>query len=159
MLDPETIDLLERGSALIIGSVASDAMPHACRGWGLDVDTTEPGRVRVLIDAHETQACANLEPGRPVAITAADVRTLRSVQLKGTSLGVQPGRPEDIPRMARYTQDFYDDIVATDGTPLAVLERLTPDEVVAVLVDVTHQFDQTPGPGAGRAVAAAESAP
>ena len=108
----------------------------------------------ILVDAEDTQARSNLEPGRPVAVTAADVRTLRSVQLKGTSRGIEPARPEDLDRMVRYTAAFYDDIVATDGTPLTVLRRLTPDDVVAVLIEVADQFDQTPGPGAGRAVSA-----
>jgi hypothetical protein len=156
VLDPETIELLEAGSALIIGTVTPDGVPHACRGWGLEVDTAQPGRVRILIDSEATQALANLEQGRPVAVTAADVRTLRSVQLKGASAGIQAAGPDDLERMARYTAAFYDDIVATDGTPLTVLRRLTPDEVVAVQIDVTDQFDQTPGPDAGRAVAPAE---
>lgn len=108
--------------------------------------------VRVLIDAHDEVALANLAPGRPVAVTATDVPTLRSVQLKGVAAGTSPGGRAELERMRRFCDGFYTDIEVTDGTPRDIVERLTPDAVVAVLVDVHEVFDQTPGPVAGRSL-------
>jgi hypothetical protein len=163
VLDADTTALIQAGSALIAGTVADDGMPHASRAWGIDVldeaDVAEPPstrRIRLLLAADDERAIAALEPGRPLAITAADVPTLRSVQLKGTSVGMQPSRPEDHDRMLRYVDAFYDDITSSDGTPRTICDRLTPDAVVAVLVDVHEVFDQTPGPAAGQAVSAAD---
>jgi hypothetical protein len=156
VLDHETAALLTGGSALIVGAVDPGGMPHALRGWGLDVLEHEPLRVRVLLDAHEHEAIGCLAPSRPVAVTAADVPTLRSVQLKGRSAGVDAAVPDDAARLHRYVDMFFGDIVATDGTPRAVLERIVPDAtaLVALTVAVDDRFDQTPGPGAGRSVEA-----
>ena len=49
MLADDTAALLEAGSALIVGTVAPDGEPHALRGWGADVLSRDPCRVRVLI--------------------------------------------------------------------------------------------------------------
>jgi hypothetical protein len=153
VLADDTAALLETGSALIVGTVASDGEPHALRGWGADVIGRDPCRVRVLIDAHEETAIADLAAGRPVAMTAADVVSLWSVQVKGTSLGVEPARAGDDERVSRYVEAFFHDIETTDGTPRVVLDRLVPDTVVAFAIEVTEVYDQTPGPDAGRAVA------
>jgi hypothetical protein len=112
--------------------------------------------VRLLLDAHDEATQANLVAGRAVAITAADVRTLRSVQLKGVSLGVTPGGRPELERMRRFAEAFYADIEDTDGTPREILERLTPDALVVVCVAVTEVFDQTPGPAAGRCLPGAD---
>jgi hypothetical protein len=154
VLDAEVVALVEGGCGLIVATVGHDGSPHATRGWGLDVVSAEPCRVRFLLDADDTRARDDLAGGHPIAITCADVPTLRSVQLKGTSAGVAPAVAGDDERKARYAGAFYSDIHSTDGTPMHVLVRITPDEVVAVLVDVVEVFDQTPGPGAGRAVGA-----
>jgi hypothetical protein len=152
VLADDTAALLESGSALIVGTVSLDGAPHALRGWGADVESRDPCRVRVLIDVHEEQAQADLAAGRPVAVTAADVVSLWSVQLKGTSTGVEPARDGDAERVGRYVDAFFEDIEATDGTPRSVLERIVPDGVVAFGFEVTAVYDQTPGPDAGRAV-------
>lgn len=153
MIDADTRALLEGGSALIVGSVAPDGRPHSSRAWALDVLVDDDVcRVRVLLDGHDEAALANLAAGRPVAVTGADVVSLRSVQLKGTSAGVTSSEPGDAERVARHTRAFFDDVEATDGTPRHVLERLAPDDVVAVEIEVADVFDQTPGPSAGRSL-------
>lgn len=150
----ETAAFLQGGCGLLVGTVDHDGTPHAARGWGLDVVATDPIVVRLLVDPTDERLLADLGAGRPVAITAADVRTLRSVQLKGTSRGPDAPRDDDVARMRRYADAFYVDIVETDGTPRHVLDRLTPDEVVPFMVEVAESFDQTPGPAAGRALEA-----
>ena len=150
----ETAAFLHGGCALLVGTVDEEGMPHAEHGWGLDVVAVDPLTARVLVDPTDVLLAANVAEGRPVAVTAADVRTLRSVQLKGTSLGFDAPRDDDLARMHRYVEAFYLDIVETDGTPRHVLDRLTPNDVAAVLVRVVEGFDQTPGPAAGRAMGA-----
>jgi hypothetical protein len=156
VLDDETATLMRGGCALIIGAVAPDGRPHALRGWGIEVLVEEPLRVRVLVDAHETEAIDHLAEGRPVAVTVADVTTLRSVQFKGRSAGIEAATEDAPDVMARYVDQFFADIAATDGIARSLLERFVPDPaaLVALVLDVDEQFDQTPGPGAGRSVGA-----
>ena len=152
MLDAETRDLLGRGCALIVGLVEPDGSPYATRAWGVEVEAEEPLRLRLLMDRHDRRGLDALVEGAAVAITAADVRTLSSVQFKGRSEGPAPGRLGDEARARRYVDDFFTDIAETDGTPRATLDRLVPEGLVPVVVGIEARFDQTPGPSAGRAV-------
>ena len=93
MADPDDgIDreLAERGCALVIGTVGPDGSPHASRGWGLTLTPATASPVRLLLDAGDAVTLANLrrEGDGRVAITGADVVTLRSFQLKGRVVAI-----------------------------------------------------------------------
>jgi preprotein translocase subunit SecD len=150
VLDEDDQTFLEGGCALIVATVAADGAPHASRGWGLDV--LGGGDVRLLLDADDEQTIANVADTGSIAITAADVRTLHSVQLKGSVLASRAADPAEVARARRYSDDFFLDIHETDGTTYEVLERMVPSRFVACECHVDDWFDQTPGPGAGAPV-------
>lgn len=157
MADPDDgIDreLAERGCALVVGTVGPDGSPYASRGWGLTLTPTTTGPVRLLLDAGDAVTLANLrrEGDGRVAITGADVVTLRSFQLKGRVVAIEDAGDEDRAKVGRYCDDFFADIEATDGTPRVLTERLRPAAYVACTVEVDEAYDQTPGPGAGSRV-------
>lgn len=149
MLEPETVTFLESGCALIVGTVSGTGEPHATRGWGLSVLSAPDGLVRLLLDADDATTHANLAGGGAIAVTATDVRTLRSSQLKGLASAVEEATDEDRARAARFADDFFTDIVESDGTPREHPERLRPSGFVGCTVTIAELFDQTPGPGAG----------
>lgn len=150
MFDEATIAYLQSGCAVIIGTVDSSGRPHAGRGHGLTVVSDDPPVLRLLLDAADATTLANLRETGRVAITTADVETLRSLQLKGETAALDAGTPDDRMKYLQYRHDFLDDIVRTDGTPLELLELWgTVEELVACEVRVGEVFDQTPGPRAG----------
>lgn len=155
MFDDAMTAFLEGGCALLVGTVDPDGAPHASRAWGLRVVAGGP-RVRLLVAAEDHATRANLDDGGRVAITATDVPTLYSVQLKGRALGVEPTTEEDEAQAERFRELFYADIVETDGTPRQLLERLTPVGHLTCIVEVEEVFDQTPGPRAGTAISSSE---
>lgn len=133
--------------------MSPEGEPHASRGWGLDVlDDREVATVRVLLDANDAVGLANLADGGAVAITAADIRTLRSIQLKGRAVGTGRAAAGDAERADRYCEAFMADIMDTDGTPRELLERIVPAAYLPCTVVVHEQFVQTPGPGAGERI-------
>lgn len=153
VFDDETTAFLESGCALIVGTVAADGEPHAGRAWGLDVTRAgdEP-QVRLLLDVDDARTVEHAAAGGAIAITATSVRTLRSVQLKGRTLGLEVASQEDGERAQRYIHEFFTDIWETDGTAAALTDRFVPIGFVACTVEVHERFDQTPGPGAGARV-------
>jgi len=86
MLTEDARALLEGGTALIVGFTKPDGRPHATRAWGCDVDPSGGGAWVLLrtVDAAAMDLHVGDEPTIPIAFTAADVRTLASVQVKGT---------------------------------------------------------------------------
>jgi hypothetical protein len=150
VLDEELGAFLEGGCALLIGTVTPTGRPTASRAWGCTVIDAGRGRMRVVVDSHDATTMGNLASRGRVAVTAADVPTLRSVQLKGRCIGVEPAIPDDLDTAAAYCAKYYGDVALVDGFPLSLCERFTPAGYAACVVDVEELFDQTPGPSAGR---------
>jgi len=145
----QQVPFLESGCVLIVGLVTPGGDPHATRGWGLDVHSTADGIVRVLVDGDHADTVAAIGEGTPVAVTATDVPTLRSVQLKGRIAAVETPAESDPARVARYRDEMFEVVGRTDGVPRHLLERIVPTSFVPCRVVVDDVFDQTPGPGAG----------
>lgn len=152
MIDEEMRAFLATGCALLVGTCDADGTPRATRGWGLDVVAEEPFTVRVLIDRTEEATLHNVARGGQTAITAADVRTLRSLQLKGPATGVEVADGDDEERAERFCQDFFGAIEETDGMPASLTCRIRPAGFAGAVVVVEQVFDQTPGPAAGAAL-------
>jgi hypothetical protein len=149
VLAPETISLLEGGCGVIIGTVAADGAPHVSRGWGITVVSADPPEIRLWLDAADTVAAANLVDNGRVAITGGDISTLHSIQLKGIATPVVPATDDDRRRAERYTEAFFENINAVDGTPFELLSRIRVPDYVTCAVQVVEVYDQSPGPGAG----------
>jgi hypothetical protein len=154
-----TATFLEGGGALLVGTVEADGTPCAARGWGITVLTgDEPGmRVQVVLDASDERALRALAATGAVSVTATDVRTLRSIQVKGLAAPVEAATAADVALARRYCDDFFRAVNEADGIDVALLERLVPAAYVTCEVTVHHRFDQTPGPGAGAAITADET--
>jgi hypothetical protein len=152
VLAPETISLLEGGCGVIIGTVGPDGAPHVSRGWGITVVSTDPVEMRVLLDVDDAVAVRNLRATGRVAVTGGDIRTLDAIQFKGEAARVETATDGDRLRAAQYTDDFFGNISAVDGTPLDLLRGLGARDYAACVVRVEELYDQSPGPGAGTRV-------
>lgn len=144
-LDPARIAMLTAGSGLIVGCVDPDGTPLAVRAWCAAI---VGGRLRIGMSADDVRAVANVEQ-RAVAITAADVPTLASVQVKGRVVGIEPPTRADLELMASQSEAFFQAIHHTDGYPVEGLRRLLPRAIVMIEIEVSDVFDQSPGPRAG----------
>ena len=143
-------------AALIVGTVLPGGEPYATRGWGVTLPPEARGAaspsVRVVLDAAAVEV-PGLASGASLALTSADVRTLRSLQLKGRTVGLEPPTADDLRTASAYFDSFATAVGETDGTSRHLLERLVPDAYVVAVVVVDEVFDQTPGPSAGAALA------
>ncbi len=89
MFTTEMVSFLQSGCALVVGTVGEDGVPLASRGWGLDVDAGERS-ARLLLPAVDPALRNTISRDSRIAVTATNVRTLRSVQLKGLVRDVEP---------------------------------------------------------------------
>ena len=151
MIDEALRAFLERGGAMVVGTASADRVPHAQRAWGCSV--VGPSTVRLLLDAADPVLRQHIDAGGLIAVTSADVRTLRSVQLKGrvTTVDDDP-TSDDLGRCDEHNEELFTDIEQTDHFPRVLTERMVPPAYVVALVEVEELYDQTPGPGAGEQV-------
>lgn len=149
MIGKAVQELLESPCGLLVATAGAGGEPHATRAWAADVVDAATGRVRVLIDADDLVALADLGESGAVAVTGADVRTLRAVQVKGSVTLLEPATAADVARAARHTEAFFRAISELDGIPVELLRRLARRSLVACELTVSEVYDQSPGPGAG----------
>jgi len=153
VIDEALRAFLERGGAMIVGTVAADGTPHAQRAWGCSV--VAPNRVRVLLDGADPVLREHLLASGRIAITSAHVRTLRSVQLKGRAVALEDEpTAADLHRCDVHNEELFTDIEETDHFPRALTERMVPPAYMVAVVEVEELYDQTPGPSAGAQVGA-----
>jgi hypothetical protein len=140
--------MIEAGAGLILGTAAADGTPRGVRAWAAWVVDPDTQRLRVVLTGDDQAVVDNLE-GRRAAVTAADIRTVRSVQLKGRVVSVGQLTPSDAEIAERQTECFFAAVHATDGNPMELLRVMLPSTQVVIEIIVDEQYDQTPGPTAG----------
>jgi hypothetical protein len=157
VFDAETVQFLESGCALIVGIVGPDGAPFAARGWGIDVVVEGDADLRLILDAGEAPLLEVLGAAGAIAVTAGDVRTLYTMQMKGHAVAIMPATDADRARARRYCDDFIAAVHGVDGTPNNLLERMVPLDYAVCMVKVDALFNQSPGPGAGAALERGEA--
>lgn len=152
MIDEALRAFLERGCAMVVGTVSPDGTPHAQRGWGCSV--VDDRTIRVLLDSSDPVLREQVEGCGRIAITSANVRTLRSVQVKGRVLDLEDAPTEDDRRRCdAHNAELFADIEETDFFPRQLTERMVPPGYLVAVIEVDELYDQTPGPSAGTEVA------
>jgi hypothetical protein len=145
---------LARSSGHVVGMVTATGAPSVTRGWGVRI--VDGGRrATLLLSTAEVAALGHAgdDPtGTAIALTATDIRTLRTVQVKGVIDLVEPADDDDLQLLAGYRSEFFAVVNELDMLSVELLERIVPDRLTACSFDIREAFDQTPGPGAGRSL-------
>jgi hypothetical protein len=152
VLDPDLIAFLESGCSTIVGLLTPTGEPFATRAWGTAVVDPERPTLRLLLGAAALASVgrhAGDGSSFPLAVTGADVQTLRSLQLKGTAHSIEMVTDEDRVRSARFCDEFFGAVAQVDGIRRQLMARLAPIDLLACTFDADEMYDQTPGPGAG----------
>ena len=141
--------ILKEPYALIVGLVGTDSHPYATRGWGLTVPPGSLARLRLVLSSDDAPQLNADRETHLVSVTAANPRTLRSVQFKGRAGPAEATTTADRDAVARFCESFFGVVQEVEGTDRTLLERLVPRDFVACTVAVESLYDQAPGPGAG----------
>lgn len=149
ILDETAVGRLGGAAALVIGTVSADGRPHGCRAWAAS-SGPDAATLRVIVDADDERLLANLAAGSRVALTAANVVTMASLQVKGRVRVIEELTALDHATRESRTDRFLADVAETDRVPREMLDALVPARFLVCVVEVDEVFDQTPGPGAGR---------
>jgi hypothetical protein len=84
-------------------------------------------------------------------VTLSRPTSYSTVQVKGTMMAVQAPSAGDLERVRAHVDAFFAE-VGRLGLVEDVARRLVGTALRTVVVEVTERYDQTPGPGAGRAL-------
>lgn len=148
MIAPEIFDLLQTGVSVIVGTRDEAFMPECTRAWGIRVADSGSRVTIFLTETVSRQTLVNLRSNGLIAISCTRPTDHVTCQLKGRVRSIRPANQHDQDTSARWQKDFAGELLAV-GVPPRLCEAWITQPALAIDIDVTDVFVQTPGPGAG----------
>ena len=151
MIPPQVFDLLQTGVSVIVGTRDSSLMPESTRAWGIHIATDRASVTIFLTEAISQKTLQNLRENGLVAISCTRPTDHVACQLKGRLRTIRPAGQADRDHSKSWHRDFAGELIAI-GVPPDLCEAWITEPALAIEIDVTDVFHQTPGPGAGEKV-------
>lgn len=142
------VELLQTGVSVVVGTRDRALMPECTRAWGIIVSKDRTSVTIFLTETISGQTLRNLNENGRIAISCTRPTDHAACQLKGRIRKIRPATKRDIEHSRAWHREFVAELVAI-GVPAALGEAWLTEPIVAVDVDVTDVFHQTPGPGTG----------
>lgn len=158
--DPSLLALLAGPIAISIASRDAGLRPSVVHAYGCRV-VGDGARLRLFVLSDEArQLLADITANGEVATVYSDVRSFRSLQIKGSDAVIEPFDAEDAAAHVKHHRITAAELVALGyAAPLAHGYFSAPNKAGLVTVAFTPEdiFQQTPGPGAGDRLTAAKN--
>lgn len=146
------LTLLSGPIAISIASRDASLRPSVAHAYGCRI-TDDGTRIRLFVLKDEArQLLADVTENGEVATVYSDVRSFRSLQIKGSDTVVEPFDADDAAAQVLHHRVTADELVALGyAAPLAHGYFSVPRKAAFATIAFTPQdvFQQTPGPGAG----------
>jgi hypothetical protein len=153
LIDAELAAFME-GPVMIVAATRDAAFrPTVARFSGLTAPDAQDRFYGFVSSSLWPQAMANMQPGWPVALTFASPADYRAFQIKGTVLSSAPVTAAQRVLAERYVENANSTLRRLGSSPRQIASWLTLEDLYAVQMAATAAFRQTPGPGAGQALA------
>lgn len=151
MIPQAMLDLLETGVSVVVGTRDATLTPECTRAWGIRVGKDRASVTIYLTEAISGKTLQNLKDNGQIAISCTRPTDHIACQLKGRLRGIRPANQRDREHSKIWHREFVGELVAI-GVPASVGEAWITEPALAVDIDVTDVFHQTPGPGTGEKV-------
>lgn len=148
MIPSSIVDLLQTGISVVVGTRDATLMPECTRAWGIRVGKDRRSVTIFLTETISRKTLQNLRDNGLVAISCTRPTDHVACQLKGRLRAIRPVNPRDREHSKQWHSEFLGELVAI-GVPTSVGEAWITEPALAVDIDVTDVFHQTPGPGTG----------
>ncbi|OQW31483.1 MAG: hypothetical protein A4E19_07670 [Nitrospira sp. SG-bin1] len=151
MIPSAIVDLLKTGVSIMVGTRDQSLMPDCTRAWGIRVGRNRRSVTIFLTEAISRTTLRNLRENGLVAITCTRPTDHVACQLKGRLHAIRSADQRDRQASKNWHREFVEELVAV-GAPAQLVEAWITEPALAVDIEVTDVFHQTPGPRAGEKV-------
>ena len=151
-LSEELTEFIESGVSTIVGTRDAALRPCVMRASGAFVSEDREHLTVFLNQALAARTRQNLAQTGWIATTFSRPIDHRTLQVKGRVVELRPARAAERARIERYLAAFVEQLYCV-GLPRALVRRLRVWPSLAVVIEATDVFSQTPGPGAGARIA------
>jgi hypothetical protein len=151
MIPAAICELLQTGVSVVVGTRDAGLMPECTRAWGIRVAKDRSSVTIFLTETISEKTLQNLRENGRVAISCTRPTDHVACQLKGRLRTIRPAVQRDREHSRSWHHEFVGELGAI-GVPASLGQALITDPALAVEIDVTEVFHQTPGPGAGEKI-------
>jgi hypothetical protein len=148
MIPSSIEELLQTGVSVVVGSRDAALMPECTRAWGIVVGKDRASITIYLTEAISQQTLRNLRANGHIAVSCTRPTDHVACQLKGRVRKIRPATKRDMQYSQAWHREFTGELVAI-GVPPSLGEAWITEPALAVDIDITDVFHQTPGPGTG----------
>ena len=141
---------MESGVSILVGSRDAALRPASARGFGVEMDAPRGVATVFLPASGAAITLSNLRDNGQIALTFSRPSDHRSLQLKGRVLSISETDERQRRLQDRYFGLFSEGL-SSIGLRQELLSRIRYYPSYALGFRLESMFDQTPGPGAGRA--------
>jgi hypothetical protein len=151
IIPPDIVELLKTGVSVVVGTRNAGLMPECTRAWGILVGKTGSIVTIFLTEAISEQTLRNLKDNGRIAVSCTRPTDHVACQLKGYVRKIRPATQREQQQSRQWHREFLDELTAI-GVPRSIGEAWITEPALAVDIDVTDVFHQTPGPGTGEKI-------
>jgi hypothetical protein len=148
MIPAPIVELLQTGVSVVVGTRDSALMPECTRAWGIRVEADHKTVTLFLTEAISGTTLRNLRDNGLIAVSCTRPTDHVACQLKGRVRAILPADKRDLEQSRQWHQEFAGELIAI-GVPGELPLAWITEPALAVEIDVTDVFHQTPGPGTG----------
>jgi hypothetical protein len=148
MIPTSIVELLRTGVSVVVGTRDAALIPECTRAWGIRVAADRRSVTIFVTEAISQRTLQNLRDNGLAAISCTRPTDHVACQLKGRLRAIRPADARDQADSRTWHREFVQELLAI-GVPKEVGEGLITTPAVAVDIEVTDVFHQTPGPGTG----------
>jgi hypothetical protein len=152
-LSDEIAAFIESGVSIVVGVVGPRG--RALSGRALAARVLQDATIRVIYPEEGNAALtASAQSGGPIAVTFSAPFSHRTLQIKGFSSRLEDLKPDDLSSVRHQGEAFAAILVAVGHSPAFVqaFSDYLSSALWVLSFPAEEAFEQTPGPGAGRAL-------
>jgi hypothetical protein len=153
MLSEEHVAFIESGVSVLVGTRDAKLRPSGMRGVAARVHPDRQTLTVFFPNATAERTLAGLRDNARIALTFTRPFDHRSMQLKGKAIAFRPATEDERPLLESSVEGWARHLEVV-GLPRALGSRLTYWPATAIDVSIEASFHQTPGPAAGKSMAA-----
>lgn len=147
-ISEELKTFLESGLSIVVATRDGRLQPDGASGWAVSVDDSGDRLTLYLHPQAADEMLRNLERHPEIAVNFDLPTSHRACQVKGRFLAARKARKAEKPIVERQMDAFAADLVQI-GVPRVMTGGWEIWPCVALEVEVTELYEQTPGPGTG----------
>jgi hypothetical protein len=148
MIPSNIVELLQTGVSIVVGTRDAALVPECTRAWGIRVGKDRVSVTIYLTESISRRTLKNVNDNGLIAISCTRPTDHVACQLKGRVRNIRQATKRDTEQSRAWHLEFLEELIAI-GVPRSLGEAWITEPALAVEVDVTDVFHQTPGPGTG----------